>query len=292
MSPVTSPSEGVGCEIKPAEVTDSEALGDLLGLFSERGARSRVLSEVRKLEILPLVFRLVPRKALGLSPIHDRFRPEITRHLVALGLDSPSDELVMALKRICEQIVLSSRELAASVGLEAKRKFGVADLRALGLYGLLEKEQCGRCAVCGVLLGDATSIELDHIVPFYLMGDIPDGRNWRLLCGRCNLGKLSYLSALQGAEAWDWIPPQRVVDAASNSLSLRTRYVTLARQPRCTADGCGRRALDSELRVVQPVLTGLPVSGLLDVRCISHASRSAAFDFDCAESELAEFLDL
>jgi 5-methylcytosine-specific restriction endonuclease McrA len=193
-----------------------------------------------------------------------------------LGIDNPSDELVMTIKHICEQIVLSSKELAENVGLPAKRKYGISDLRAQGLYAPLERAQRGRCAICGILLAEASSIELDHIVPFYLMGDIVDGRNWQILCGPCNNGKLAHLSAMQAAEAWDWIAPQRVVQAAHNSVSLRTRFVVLATRGHCTIESCGRGPQDTELRVMPTYSSALPVTDLLHVLCVEHASGTTA----------------
>jgi 5-methylcytosine-specific restriction endonuclease McrA len=260
--------------IKPAQVTDQIAIEDFLRLFSRtRDPESTVpgLSELRKLEILPLVFSLIPRSALSLSPVRGRFRPYVVEHLSALGIVSPSDDLVMTVKHICEQIVLSSKELAENVGLQAQRKYGVADLRAQGLYAPLERAQKGRCAICGVLLARALSIELDHIVPFYLMGDIADGRNWQLLCGPCNNGKRAHLSALQASEGWDWVTPQRVAETARNHLNLRTRYVALATRARCSVESCGKGPQDVKLYVVQRYSTALPVSDLLDVLCAVHA---------------------
>jgi 5-methylcytosine-specific restriction endonuclease McrA len=259
--------------IKRADIQNEKDLGDFLQLFSR--ARNPKLeascSEIRKFELLPLVFSLIPRSALSLSPVRGGFRPVIVEHLVALGISEPADDLVLAIKHICEQIVLSSKELAEKVGLPTKRKYGVADLRAQGLYASLEQAQHGRCAVCGVLLVEAPSIELDHIIPFYLMGDLADGRNWQLLCGPCNNGKRAHLSAMQAMEAWDWIPPQKVVEAANNSVSLRTRFVTLATRSRCTMASCGLGPRDIELRVVQAYASALPVTDLLDVLCVNHA---------------------
>src|ERR1035438_1093367 len=128
--------------IRPAAVTDEAAIRDFLRLFSRAGDRKLIsppLSELRKLEILPLVFRLVPRHALSLSPVRGRFRPYIIEHLAAMGIGDPPDNLVMTLKHICEQIVLSNRDLAEDVGLQAKRKYGVADLRAPGPSGTNRK---------------------------------------------------------------------------------------------------------------------------------------------------------
>jgi 5-methylcytosine-specific restriction endonuclease McrA len=260
--------------IKRADIHNEEDLEDFLRLFSRtRNPKlESPFSEIRKLELLPLVFSLIPRSALSLSPIRGRFRPAIAEHLSALGISEPPDDLVLAIKHICEQIVLSSKELAEKVGLPTTRKYGVADLRAQGTYTSLERAQRGRCAVCGVLLAEASSIELDHIIPFYLMGDLADGRNWQLLCGPCNNGKRAQLSAMQAAEAWDWIPPQKVVEAANNSVSLRTRFVVLATRGRCTIASCGLGSRETELRVIQPYSSALPVTDLLDVRCVNHAN--------------------
>ena len=130
---------------------------------------------------------------------------------------------------------------------------GVSHIRVSGKYKALSQRQNRRCDNCGIELDVADSVELDHIIPFSLIGDVPDGANWRLLCGSCNLGKHSYLSSWFTADSWGWISDNAHLRA--DSASLRTRYSVLATRAKCETDGCQATPATAQLWV-EPRLEG------------------------------------
>jgi 5-methylcytosine-specific restriction endonuclease McrA len=114
----------------------------------------------------------------------------------------------------------------------------------------LEQAQCGRCALCGVLLEKKSEPHVDHIVPVSL-GGVDDISNFQLLCSRCNLGKSASLHWLMLSPFFDEQP--------GNAPSALLRYAVLQRHGgRCFHNNCDADSSTSELHVVPriPVAQG------------------------------------
>lgn len=213
------------------------------------------------------IFRLLPSTTLQMRP-GSGFRPVIREHLTALGLSS-TERAELVLKSVAEQLINTNAELCARLNRKPKVKMGVSHVRANGKYQTLARRQSNRCATCGIALDAADSVELDHVVPFSIIGDVFDGANWRLLCGRCNLGKHSFMSSWFTPDAWGWIADAGHVPAAA-SATLRTRYSVLASTGRCESAGCDATAQTSELRVEPRVVDAFWTAQNLRVACARH----------------------
>lgn len=265
-SPEGSPSQG----ISPDEVRLT------LNLLDAHGARGfgvgdrRSFGEADRWHASRVLWVCVPGRAFALRPGRDKFVPLVEEYLVTLGL-TPSRSDCLILKGVIEQIIRTSPQLCGALGLQLRRKYGVADLRAQGKYGSLVDAQSSRCAVCGILLDRADSVELDHIVPFSLIGDIGDGSNWQILCGVCNLGKHEYVSSWVVPDAWNWIAPSNVALYAREP-SVRARYAVLAERRGCGVDDCGMSAGRTRLFLVRISSRGMWVPSNLQVLCEEHAT--------------------
>lgn len=213
------------------------------------------------------IFRLLPASALRMRP-GSGFRPLIHRHLSTLGLAStPRAELV--LKSVAEQLINTNAEICLQFGRKPKKKMGISHIRASRKYEALSRRQRDRCSTCGLLLDTADSVELDHVIPFSLVGDVSDGANWRILCGRCNLGKHSFISSWLAADSWGWISDNGHL-AATHSASRRTRYSVLASRGRCEFAGCDATPRTSELRVEPRLGDAFWTAQNLRVLCAQH----------------------
>jgi hypothetical protein len=270
-----------GLRLSPARLIEAEALRAFRALFCRHGALGRRmnvdgellsrLSEDDKLRVVPLVFGLMPGAALrrrrsGEFPV----KPLIRDHLQGLGV--PADEvLIDVLKSVTDQYV--DTVVDPATGRRAKRKMRIGDLKAahFGLYGELLRQQNRRCALCGIQFGGACEPTLDHVVPFRLIGDVPDGANYQLMCNDCNSAKGSFLSSLQSAHAWNWVYEGRDTPPVDRP-SGQTRFVVLSRQATCSVAGCGASRVGSQLFVVPANSTGLAVADHLTVRCVAHCS--------------------
>lgn len=217
-------------------------------------------AEHERLEVIPLVFGLLPSGTLNRPRHVSQVKPSIRQHLTQIGLDDTDETLVELLKRISDQYVRTAAK--------RYRKFGMADLRATpAMYRAVLERQHGRCNVCGVsFLNKGVAQTLDHAIPFRLIGDIRDGANWQVLCEFCNGGKGSVLASLQLAEAYNWvyggnIPPWR--------LRRATRYLVLTQQAECSI--CRRTCHEAELHVTKVCAEGLPIADNLRVVCRTHA---------------------
>ena len=229
-------------------------------------AVERTLSEFDKINILPLVFGLLPRKILARTRYDDRIKPAIEQHLDSLGVNV-DDELVTMLKNIGDQFYLTANKQASWF----PRKYGMKDVRALKrVYRSLLVRQNSRCSICGVPFDGKVIETLDHVIPWRLIGDIQDGCNWQILCEYCNQGKGHQLTMLQFKEYWNWIYASSGLSGGANRLSLEMRFVVLARDEKCTHEGCNSGPLAARLYVQSMVPTALPVFDALTVKCELH----------------------
>ena len=243
---------------------------DVLDRHGARGFRpngAATHDEIDRWHAGRTVFRLLPTTALHLRP-GSGFRPVIRKHLIALGLQS-SGRAELVLKSVAEQLISTHPALCQRWNRKRKIKMGISHVRASGKYQTLLKRQIGRCATCGCPLDEADSVELDHIVPFSFIGDVPDGANWRILCGACNLGKHSFISSWFSPDAWGWVSDTGHLPATTQA-SLRTRYSVIATIGKCETEGCGATAKDSHLRVELRVSDSFWTAQNLKVSCAQH----------------------
>jgi 5-methylcytosine-specific restriction endonuclease McrA len=246
------------------ESTAVAGLRSLVSFFQQHGATGygiaggqRILPvDAQLADIVPLIFWLLPREAIFRCRADLRVKPLIRERLQQLGI--PIDEdLVSVLKGVCDQYY------RARLATRRKRKYGVSDLRASGYYQVVSDRQNQRCAICGGLLVDS-EVHLDHIIPWYLVGDVPDGSNWQLLCASCNRGKREYLTARQNREFSNWIYGMSEAESLSDPL----RFVTLALSNGCLT--CGKGPSECLLRVELGDSSGLLIYDNLVVYCNQH----------------------
>lgn len=230
----------------------------MLGRGSYTGIDS--MAEVAKLEVVPLVFGLLPREAVARGR-HDTLVKPLIREFIASLAVLQTPMLLDVLKAISDQLWVAGQER------HRVRKWGIADVKAAGLYHVLAERQRGRCALCGRLLEDSDAVHLDHILPWFLVGDPKDGSNWQALCGSCNRGKSAMVSSLQFVESLNWFSVSPFDLAVSTS--GRTRYVLLSLRGVCEAAECGSGPLDAHLEPVQ-VRNGLYVMDHAQLRCEVH----------------------
>lgn len=257
-----------------AILVDGRALERFAEIFIAHGALggtaspeppAAVSSEAERLSVVPLVFWLLPAAAFARATEMTLIKPAIREHLSVLGLDH-GDAVVDVLKSIADQYWRTD----PSRGRRRPRKRGIADLRAQPvLHSHILGRQQYRCAVCGISFR-AGGESLDHMIPWRLVGDIPGGLNWQVLCTLCNLGKRDWLSALQSKEAANWIYRLPV---PLEMASPEGRYVTLA--VRRTCEVCGVGPDSAELNVMRRHTSGLAVFDNLAVRCSATVCRTA-----------------
>lgn len=233
------------------------------GVLGFRMGRDLGWSPVSVLEFVPLAFGLLPIEAAYRVRVDQRIKPSIRKHLGVLGV-TPSERLVGVVKSISDQYY--------ATGLSGhRRKLGIADIRAMSkLYAGLRGRQSGRCCVCGVsFASEGEAMEtLDHIVPWRLIGDVPDGSNFQILCDGCNLGKRDWLSCLQSPCLNNWIYGRP--RGAEDRFDPDTRYVALVLAGRCSESGCENGPDVAHLRVSRRFDTGLAVLDNAKVTCEYH----------------------
>ena len=231
-------------------------------------------SEVQKWEIVPLIFGLMPRKAIERPNYDLRIKPHIKEHLSNIGLSYDDEYLVHIIKKISDQYyeTLNLKD-------RPKRKMGISDLRATkpDTYLQLKSEQNSRCAICGSFFNGETPESLDHIIPWRILGDIRDGSNWQILCEKCNTGKSYFLSCLQTYEFFNWMymgdskgVPSLYDSNSSESYSLRLRYAILSWQKECYVEGCFGNATNSSLSLKSEVESSLEIFDAYKVACDKH----------------------
>lgn len=265
----------------PARLVEGRTLRIFVAVFAEHGAlgkRKSVdpellagLSDVDRLYVVPLIFGLMPREALRRKRSADYpVKPHIVAHLTALGI--PNDEaLIDIIKSVADQFVDTAKDPVTRRSNKKKKTIG--DLRAgdRRLYSEIMAEQDDRCVVCGAPFDSRTEPTLDHVIPWRLVGDIPDGANYQFLCSECNSSKGSYLSSLQSPHFFNWVysansPPP--LDFPGGE----TRYIVLSRAVGCSEPGCGRTKKHAALFVRTTRPTGLAVTDHLTAVCGAHRS--------------------
>lgn len=254
----------------PARLVDQPTIGRLKRLLlwhgvlgSRQGSLPPTFTEIEKLQTLPLIFGLMPGDAFQRLDQRQPLKPSIVSHLNHLASDTV---LVEIIHRLCDQYYASRKN--PDTRKPSIRKYGVGDVRAMpAVWRNLTAAQNERCTLCGRLLRQVTP-SLDHVIPFRLVGDVPDGSNWAILCQECNSAKGSYVSVLQSGHAQNWIYSAPQIPA--NSPHAESRYVALVLRRTCEVPGCHATSATSELRVVRHG-TGLPVVDNLKVFCVAHA---------------------
>lgn len=260
----------------PERLTDSKTIDLFKKIFLYHGAipghsADGDFSEADRMAIVPLVFGLMPVGAVRRTHRDTAVKPLILAHLEALGVERRDDVLVSILKEIADQLHLTSGPKPV------RRKMRVSDLRITRPreYQRLRSVQAGRCCICGVLLQDAEE-HLDHKVPFRLLGDIASGLNWQLLCNDCNVGKSSWLSALQPTVAQNWLYSDLDMEATQSDLhgdyrlGLTARYSVFAQRKACGHFSCSRSAKNAHLKLRLRFSSALPVLDHFEVRCTEH----------------------
>ena len=216
------------------------------------------ISEQDKLSVVPFFFYLIPTDLItGDNEKYSLVKPMIRSHLNLIGVRSQDEDLVDTIKRI-------GNHFSNCINEKNSRKRSIADLRMdYKLYQKFLNYQNYRCRSCGVLLDDNNQ-ELDHIIPYKLLGDPLDGANWQILCSKCNLGKGGLFSPLQSNEALNWIYDKRDLEKISDKL----HFLCFALSKKCSI--CGSDAGTTELKIKKRALTGLSVASNMIVVCDNH----------------------
>jgi hypothetical protein len=232
---------------------------------------SREFSEIEIMEVIPLVFGLMPKNALYREKKDQRIKPLVRDHLCSIGFKSIDEELVAVIKEVSDQYYYTAGKRPL------RTKLSISDIR-MGYrrdYIKLRESQNNRCKICGINLSDSEE-HLDHKIPFRLIGDIPGGINWQLLCNKCNTGKSSYLSALQPLVSQNWIygtineEVSNPDDLSDTQWGYTVRYSILAQKKKCEFEDCSCNTNNSKLslRIKNP--SGLPIIDNLIVLCENH----------------------
>ncbi|MEA2601071.1 MAG: hypothetical protein QOF89_2063 [Acidobacteriota bacterium] len=256
----------------PARLNNKSAIESLKRVFSASGVDAAgvgvpyyEVSEIDRFQALPLVFGLIPARALTRKSASEPIKPYIREHLTLLGVE-PDEDLVSIVKYVADQYYRSGLR---SRKLGVRQKAGISDLKAMDylLYRQILHSQNGRCSICGVVFDGSTQETLDHKLPYRLVGDIPGGSNWQLLCIDCNRGKSSWFGTLQSRFAYNWVYDQGDnVDGPNEE----TRFVVFAQRRACEEEGCGIGPKHARLTIHKVTPTGLAVSDNLRVLCEEH----------------------
>jgi len=253
----------------PVRLSDLTAIRLLKKLFSCAGmsslsieGRAEDLSELERFSVVPLIFGLIPTKAFQRAKVTEPIKPFIREHFSALGVPM-DEELIDVVKYIADRYYSTARSQSL------RSRLRISDLKALdyGAYRRLLLRQAERCAVCGVSFDGEAVEELDHKLPWRLVGDIPDGSNWQILCSLCNKGKKAWISSIQSRFAFNWVYDANI---SKDDVHLETRFVILAQRRECEDSGCRRTPETVRLYVVKRSDTGLAVADNLVVRCEAH----------------------
>jgi len=230
-------------------------------------------SEVDRVKVVPLVFGLMPTSALSRKSITVAIKPDIKEHLKSLGISQGDEKLIDIIKNISDQFF--TFKILQNNKQYKKFTLGKVQSTYPKIYRSIRDMQEDRCAICGIKFNDSPvdeqdREELDHCLPFYLVGDILDGSNWQLLCKRCNSAKSSYISIFQYPEAINWVYNKETSKLAINDLSKESRYILLVQKGCCEEEGCQVKPSKEQLFVIQKSHTGLAVVGNLSVYCRKH----------------------
>lgn len=268
-----------------SRLCDSETLELFKELFALHGALGGQsikigqrevddFSDLDKLRLIPIVFGLIPIRALSRENLIDPILPSIKDHLRNLQIRQDDETLNSILKSISEQFCKAKTQ--------PKTKFSIGRVKTAFRHvyqTLLENQSC-RCAICGVEFEETPQDNndaetLDHVLPWYLVGDVLDGSNWQILCKRCNAGKEELISTLQHPESLNWIysKSKDLTTFINNQITLQARYIVLSQRRCCEEAGCHAEPRESHLLVVQKISSGLCIADNLGVFCIKHSRR-------------------
>ena len=180
--------------------------------------------------VSPLFFYLTPHRVLTKSLVGHRYKKVISKYHNDLGIKE-NPLLTDIIFHMSDQYFLTSKTLNPDKHY-IKKKATLAKLRTNPLlYSKVLSRQNEKCDVCGVDFFSNTNFHLDHIIPWRLLGDPDDALNWRMLCDKCNIGKGSFLSAMQQKEFNNWhYSNEQSSDSESLFDSNTLRYVCFAMQ--------------------------------------------------------------
>lgn len=231
--------------------------------FRPDHARKPHLSPLEYLDAIEFLFSAMPASLIGSEYSTAPIKPAIVEHLGNRGIRQPDAGLVACLKSVIEQYQRTRPRSA----VWRTRKKGMADLRSnTKLYQEIRARQGERCAVCGVPLASGSVDEhLDHVVPFRLIGDAPDGSNWQILCTSCNLGKAEFLVPALRPTWHNWCYQEGSMAPVLEAISDEVRFAALWEAEVCCV--CGRSPRVCELVLTKKVETGPAVRTNLNVRC-------------------------
>ena len=236
--------------IKDLMETVVESLAPLLGT-----SESQLFDELAEWFRYRTIFALLPHEGLFGNTLQTK--PIIRDHLIKLGIE-PTDSLVRAIKFYCTNF---SQKKEGYV-----RKISISDVYAKNrnLYSKLFEQQGGRCNCCGKPLIFGENAQLDHLLPWHLGDDPPDGSNWQFLCDVCNRGKGEFPHYVLSRIAANWIGP-------SNDGLLRedVRYAALIRDRKCTK--CGKIPKEAQLGVQKRISSGCWVLDNAVALCVDCA---------------------
>jgi len=230
-------------------------------------------NERERMRCARAVFYFLPVQALRRNSVDVLVKPLIRARLESLGL-SVNDQVTSVFKGIADQYFQTSR-FGRELARYCPRKLGVPDLKAgnMNLLRRLREEQNHRCAYCGILFVNCTE-SLDHVIPWRLIGDPPDGSNYQLLCSECNSAKGDLLSCYQAQSIHNWM--YSIVDSVDGSRVLRMeefrhiKYVRLALSSKCQVHGCTATSRNSILSVTRIDKEGVWCFKNTTVKCADH----------------------
>lgn len=265
---------------------DAETLGNFVQFVGQHLGRQYILrlprayqkfSEAQKLEFLPLMFGLMPRAGALRSSAYMEIKPLIREHLRHLEIPD-EDLLVDLLKDLCDNFDRTQPNDPSRRRFRP-RKFGIGDVRQLQpVYARLRESQRYRCAICGAAFDGKVAETLDHIIPWRLGGDPPEGSNWQILCKPCNDGKSDLISSIALVEYFNWVYADTkdvVPDLSENKISLRSRYLLLSCREQCELETCKMGPTGAELVIVRRAKTGFSVFDHLAVYCVAHVESAS-----------------
>lgn len=231
------------------------------GALGTRRGTDQAWAPVDVLSFVPLAFGLLPSEAVIRDKPDLRIKPSIRMYLRHLGVPE-SERLVDILKSTADQYYRTADSILR------RKKLGISDIRAMPhLYRKLRGSQNNRCSVCGASFRTGATETLDHVVPWRLIGDVPDGSNYQLLCEICNLGKREMLTVFQSPRAHNWIYGRNGTEFEAES-----RFVALALARHCAVDNCNATVSTAEMFVQRHSDRGLAVVDNATVLCELHCA--------------------
>ncbi len=160
----------------------------------------------------------------------------------------------------------------------------------------LLKDQNYRCSVCGVPLREEFQKEsdkfpqgiepifppeLDHVLPFYLLGN---NQNYQILCKYCNGLKYNHLGSHEQGEILNGNHLKSEKIRRNNNDDKNKRRVafwTIFNSPFCSKNSCTHSSRNSTLWVSKSLDEGTWSLGNLKVLCENHATSTAFWVHSC-----------